>query len=54
MAEKELRAIDIKLHNHIDNSGAIGDKKGLLYMMTKYCLIFDDDLKSYIPHTIHV
>lgn len=34
---KEYKASDIKLHNHMDNAGAIGDKKSLLSMMTKYC-----------------
>lgn len=34
----------MRLHNHIENSGAIGDKKGLLYFMTKYAEIFDQNV----------
>lgn len=25
--QKELKAVEFKLHNHMENSGAIGDKK---------------------------
>ena len=38
----------------MDNAGAIGDKKQLLYMMTKYCQIFNEDLDNFIPRTVHL
>ena len=54
LEEGELRAGAIRLHNHMDNAGAIGDKKELLYMMNKYCEIFDEDVDQFIPRTVHL
>ena len=41
------------MRNHIENSGAVSDKKGLLYFMTKYADLFNEDINEIVPATLH-
>ena len=50
----ELNSGDSRVHNHIENSGAIGDKKGLLYLMTQYASLFHEDIDQILPPTFHI
>lgn len=38
----------------MDGAGVIGEKKGLLYMMSKYCAMFEENLNEFIPVTVHL
>lgn len=39
--EPAPKAYDIRLHNHVDGTGAIGNKKNLFYFITVYAKIFN-------------
>ena len=44
----------LKLHNHLEDSFHLNNKKALLYNLKYYCECMNEDLNGYIPLTFHI
>ena len=49
-----MESFSLKIHNHVENSSAIGNKKGLLFYLKSYTEMFEEDIEELIPTTVHL